>query len=194
MAIVDALLDRLWLLIVSFFTAAAHLFFTLTSLLHPYGAAVTIAAIAFFGVCITKILNRIIITRRYKELEEEFAHWHSLRQEAMQCEDKEKGRRMARNIDQAQLNKAYYDYFFEGLLLGMARKVIPLFFLFAFVNEMYRPEQLVTLFGQNYVLAMPTVGGEPLLIGTILWFFLSLIGGYLFWHLAAKLLRHFSKR
>ena len=40
----------------------------------------------------------------------------NLRQEAMACEDREKGKALARNIDQAQLNKAYYDYFFEGFV------------------------------------------------------------------------------
>ncbi len=187
MAKFDAMLDWLWLLIVSFFTTASEAFFTFTSLFHPYGAVITISAIAFQGVCITKLLNRVIITRRYKELEKEFTYWHTLRQEAMHCEDVIKGRRMAQNIDQAKLNKAYYDYFFEGFLLGMARKVIPLFFLFAFVNEMYRPQQMVAIFGRNYVLA---VGGEePLLIGAVLWFFLSLLGGYLFFSVVANFFR-----
>ncbi len=191
MAKIDAMLDWLWLLIVSFFIAASEAFFALTSLLHPYGAMITISTIAFLGVCMTKLLNKVIITRRHKELEKEFTHWHTLRQEAMHCEDAIKGRRMAQNIDQAKLNKVYYDYFFEGLLLGMARKVIPLFFLFAFVNEMYRPQQMVAIFGRNYVLA---VGGEePLLIGAVLWFFLSLLGGYLFCFAAVNFLRFLRK-
>ncbi len=193
MATFDAILDQLWLLIVSFFTFIGHISFTLTSLLHPFGPAITISAIAFLAVPLTKILNRVIITQRYIKLEKEFTHWHTLRQEAINCEDKEKGQRMARNIDQAKLNKAYYDYFFEGLLLGMARKVIPIFFFFAFVNEMYRPEQLEILFGQGYVLVLSLPGKEPLMFGAVFWFFISLIGGYIGWYAITKILRFFSK-
>ncbi len=182
----DNFLDRVWMLIVSLFTSFSDLFFLFTSLFHPLGGALTISIIAFLAVCLTKFLNRIIITKRFIALEADFKHWHAVREEAGKCEDREKGRRLARNIDQAKLNQAYYDYFFEGLLLGVARKIIPLFFLFAFINETYRSERLEELFGHHYVIALPSTNGEPLLIGAVFWFILSVFFWYLVWYLFFK--------
>lgn len=189
MTALDTFFDQLWLVIVAFFTLIGDKLFMVTALFHPLGPALTISVVAFAGVCLTKGLNRLIITRRYRELEADFQYWREVREEAVRCDDREIGQRMARNIDQAKLNKAYYDYFFEGLLLGMARKVIPLFFLFAFVNEKYRPDQLELLFGRPYVLACPTTSGEPLLLGSIFWFVVSLLSGYLLWYLVSRISR-----
>jgi hypothetical protein len=99
---------------------------------------------------------------------------------------------MARNIDQAELNRAYYDYFFEGLLLGLARKIIPIFFIFAFINEFYRPESMLEIFGRQYVLQIPSSSGEPILVGTIFCYFVSLLTCYLLWSILGKLFRSFK--
>ena len=96
----------------------AFLFLTgkLDMLLSPvhnaFGPVAVILLLAVLTVCITKFTNKIFRTKRHRKLEKDFHYWLSVREEAMQCKDREKGRRMARNIDQAKLNRSYYDYFF----------------------------------------------------------------------------------
>ena len=185
---IDHFLDTLWLKIVALFTILGNTLFSLTTFLHPLGSALTITTLAFLTVCLTKLLNRLITTKRYTELEKNFHKWKELREQVNQFEDQEKGKRMARNIDQAELNKAYYDYFFEGLLLGMARKVIPIILIIGFINEYYNSEQLGKLFGHTYAISIPSTK-EPILAGATFWYFISLLGGYILWPIAGKLLR-----
>lgn len=179
----DQLLDTLWNHIVTLFTVLGGAVFSVTEKLHFLGPAVLIALFAVLTVCLTKLLNRVIITKRYRALEKNFQHWLELRNQATQCEDREKGNRMARNIDQAELNKAYYDYFFEGLLLGIARKVIPIFFIFGFINEYYQQKNLLSYFGRDYVLKFTGSSGEPTLVGAAFWYFIALLSCYILWSL-----------
>lgn len=188
----DAVLDTIWEYLVTGFIFLGDTLFTLLQHLHPLGPVLIMSLLGVCTVGLTKLLNRFIITKRYIELEKTYNHWLELRQEAMRCEDKVKGSRMARNIDKAELNKAYYDYFFEGLLLGIARKVIPIFFVFAFINEYYRPENMLSLFGREYVMQITSTSGEPVLIGAVFWYFLSLLTGYLVWSITAVLLKRYT--
>lgn len=181
----DAFLDTLWDYIAAGFTLLGDSFFALLQHLHFLGPLLLITLLAAVTIGLTKLLNRLIVTRRFLELEKEYHHWLKVRQEALRCSDSEKGRRMARNIDKAELNRAYYDYFFEGLLLGIARKVLPIFFIFAFLNEYYRPEQMAALFGHEYVVQLVSPGGTPVPIGAVFWYFLSLLSGYLLWSVIA---------
>ncbi|PID71617.1 MAG: hypothetical protein CSB34_06605 [Desulfobulbus propionicus] len=183
----EAFLDTAWEYIAAGFTFAGETLFGLTQHLHVLGPAVLITILALLTVCVTKLLNRVIITRRFVELEKVYHHWLALRQEAMALEDRDKAGRLARNIDQAELNKAYYDYFFEGLLLGIARKVLPIFFVAGFVNEFYKQENLVSLFGQDYVIRFVNTQGEPVLVGALFWYFISLLSGYLLWAIGKKI-------
>lgn len=185
----DAVLDRLWEYLVTGFGYLGETLFSLLSNLHFLGPVVLISLLALCTVGITKVLNRLIVTKRYVELEKNFHHWRKVRDEAVKCEDVDKGRRMARNIDKAELNRAYYDYFFEGLLLGIARRIIPIFFVFAFINEYYRPVRMLEIFGREFVLQFPTSSGEPVLIGAVFWFFISLLICYLLWAIGGRLLR-----
>ncbi|NOR11370.1 MAG: hypothetical protein GQ541_07755, partial [Desulfovibrionaceae bacterium] len=116
----DATLDTLWEYLAAGFQFLGESLFAILQHIHFLGPLVLITFLALCTVGITKLLNRIIVTKRYIELEKKFNYWVKVRDEAMNCEDREKGKRMARNIDQAELNRAYYDYFFEGLLLGLA--------------------------------------------------------------------------
>ena len=136
----DAVLDTLWEYLAAGFQFLGESIFSVLQHIHFLGPLVLIIFLALSTVAITKVLNRIIITKRYIKLEKDFNYWVQIRDEATKCDDREKGKRMARNIDQAELNRAYYDYFFEGLLLGLARRIIPIFFIFSFINEYYRPE------------------------------------------------------
>jgi len=108
-------LDSLWLNIL----VLVHYIKTFLDLifapLNSLGPAFAIFTIAFITVIITKILTKAFITKRYKELKKNFEYWHNVRQEAMKCEDREKAKSLAKNIDQAELNRAYYDFFLEGL-------------------------------------------------------------------------------
>ena len=188
----DAVLDNLWEYLAAGFQFLGESLFSVLQHIHFLGPFVLITFLALSTVSITKVLNRIIITKRYIKLEKTFNYWVKIRDEAMNCEDREKGKRMARNIDQAELNRAYYDYFFEGLLLGLARRIIPIFFMFAFINEFYRPESMLEIFGRQYVLQIPSSGGEPILVGTVFCYFISLLTGYLLWFIVGKLFRRFK--
>lgn len=182
----DAVLDIIWEYIAAGVQSLAEAFYSLLQNLHFLGPVVLISLLGLGTVGVTKLLSRWIKTKRYTELEKKFKYWAALRDEAMKCEDREKGRRMARNIDQAELNKAYYDYFFEGFMLGIARKIIPIFFMFAFINEFYRSERLLEIFGREYVIRAATTGGEPVLVGAVFWYIISLFLGYLGWFFVAR--------
>lgn len=114
----ETFLDILWLKIIAGFHYTGEGLYSVLSPLHYFGPALVISLLAVITVCITKWLNRVVITKRFIKLEKEFQHWFAVRQEAMTCEDREIGKRMARNIDQAQLNRAYYDYFLRDYFLA----------------------------------------------------------------------------
>ena len=190
----DSFLDQLWMKIVAVAVFAADGLDALLTPLHGLGPAAILSILAVFTVVVTKTLNRLVITKRFIHLEKEFQRLSQLRREAMQCEDREKGRLMAKNIDKGELNRVYYDYFFEGLLLGLARKVLPVAILVAFINEYFRPERLSALFGKIYVFKFNGLGGEPILIGAVFWYVLSLLVGYLAWSLVQRKLNRRKKK
>lgn len=187
----ESILDVAWQYIAAAIQYIGQTFFAFLQNFHFLGPALLIALLALATVALTKLLSKYIVTKRYIALEKEFHYWVQIRDEALKCEDREKGKRMARNIDQATLNKAYYDYFFEGLLLGIARKILPIFFMFAFINEYYRPERMLDYFGKEFVLQMNSTSGEPVLIGAVFWYFLMIITGYIFWSLGRRVWRLF---
>lgn len=185
----DAVLDVIWEYMAAGFQSLAETFYSILQNLHFLGPVVLITLLALCTVGITKLLSRLIITKRYTELEKKFKYWAAIRDEAMKFEDREKGKRMARNIDQAELNKAYYDYFFEGFMLGIARKIVPIFFMFAFINEFYRSERLLEIFGREYVIKFANSSGDPVLIGAVFWYIISLLLVYLAWAFVNRFLR-----
>ncbi len=189
----DSLLDTIWQKIAAGSIAVADGFDALLAPFHFLGPAMIIFLLALLTVLITKSLNRIIITKRYVRLEKKYKHWYNLRQTALTCEDREKGKALAKNIDQSELNRAYYDYFFEGLLLGFARRIIPILFIVAFINEYFQPERLVERFGQSYIFKFGSSSGEPVVIGSIVWYLLSLLVVYLVWYIVNKSYARFKK-
>ena len=182
----NALLDTLWEKIAAGAVALANGFDALLTPFHFLGPVILIFLLALLTVFITKGLNRVIITKRFIRLEKEYNHWYHLRQTALTCEDREKGKALAKNIDQAELNRAYYDYFFEGLLLGLARKILPILVISAYINEYFQPKRLVERFGQGFIFEFGSADGEPVVIGAIFWYFLSLLFVYLLWSLISK--------
>jgi hypothetical protein len=180
------LLDTIWEKISAATIAVADGFDALLATFHFLGPAMMIFFLAVLTVFVTNCLKRIIITKRYIRLEKNFKHWYHLRQTALTCEDREKGKALAKNIDQAELNRAYYDYFFEGLLLGLARKIIPIFLMFAYINEYFQPKRLVERFGQSYIFKFGAAGDEPVVISAIFWYAISLLIVYLVWFFIKK--------
>lgn len=189
----ETTLDLAWHYIAGAMTYCGQTFFNLLQHLHFLGPAILIGLLALLTVAFTKLLSKYIVTKRFKALEKEFHYWVQVRDEALKLSDREKGKMMARNIDQATLNKAYYDYFFEGLLLGIARKVLPIFFMFAFINEFYRPVRMLEIFGREYVVKMGSISGEPIFVGTVFWYIMMILAAFIFWSLAAWLGRTLKK-
>jgi hypothetical protein len=189
----DAFMDALWTKIMVAVQYCAALLDQLLAPFHILGPVFTLTLLAFGTVLITKALNRVIITKRYVELEKDFQHWFKIREEAMKGDDYDKAKRLARNIDQAKLNRAYYDYFLEGFLLGLMRNVFPIFIILAYVNESFRSEKLTELFGRGYLFAFPAVSGEPILVGSVFYFVIVLLLIYLVWFVVGKIIKKRAK-
>ncbi len=178
-------LDSLWiniLVLVNYIKTFLDLIF---APLNSLGPAFAIFIIAFITVIITKVLTKAFITKRYKELKKNFEYWHNIRQEAMKCEDHEKAKSLAKNIDQAELNKAYYDYFFEGFLIRLMTRLLPI--LSFFVNESYKASNLLKLFGREYVFKFKSYNGEEVVIGAVFWFVISIFLVFLGWFIIRKI-------
>lgn len=184
-------MDTLWLQIVAFVESVAGIMDRIIDPLHVFGPGVVIFVLVLFTACFTKFFSRIYTTRRHRELKAEFQHWHGLRQEALRTEDREKGRRLAKNIDQARLNRVYYDYFFEGLLKNILTTYLPILLMAGYVNARYRPARMLQDFGREHVVRVPLGSGEPVVIGGLFWYVLCLIVVYSGW---SWLARHYRKQ
>jgi hypothetical protein len=176
----DEFMDTLWFRIVDGVVWVAARFDELFVHLHPLGGIATIVIIAFATVLVNKLLTRLYKTRRHEKLGVEYRRLRKLRDEALKWEDQEKGKRLARNIDTAELNQVYYNYFFEGLMMALLTKYLPFIAMLAYVNESYRPERLEEYFGRPYLLRFG--GGEdPTKIGSLLVFVVAVIGLHILW-------------
>ena len=186
----DDWMDNLWDHIVDLFVhIAALLDLLLAPLNERLGPAVTILTIIVALVALTKLLGRLYNTKRYLELKKNYEHWYALRSEAMACEDREKGKTLARNIDQAQLNKAYYDYFFEGFLKSIATAILPILFTAAYVNHAYEPEKLMRLIGRKVLFLFPRQSGESIAVSAFFWFVICLVLVHIVWFAVAALVK-----
>lgn len=184
----DEFLDIAWFKIVDLALAVVRAMDALLAPLHPLGPAAVIFLLAVATVFLTKVFKRFYTTRRYQKLRQEFNYWSKIRKEAMALEDRDKGKRMAKNIDQAELNRVYYDYFFEGLLNSILTTILPVLLMAAYVNEAYQPDKLQKLFGRSYVFRLPGSGGEGAPVGGLFWFVLSLVLVHILWVVAKRIL------
>lgn len=187
----EDLLDALWFKILDLIHYVANFLDLIFAPLNFFGPVIAISTIAFITVILTKILTKIFKTKRYQKLQIEFDHWYNIRQEALKCEDRDKGKRLARNIDQAKLNQVYYNYFFEGFMLGLATKYLPILLLLAYVNEAYKPSNLQKLFGREYVFKFGSSNGEAVLFGAVFWFIVSVVLVYLGWFIIGRLYKKY---
>jgi hypothetical protein len=185
----DKLMDVIWFKILAGIQIFKNILDIVFGPLHALGPVVAITVIALFAVVIAKVLTRTFKTKRYQELQNEFMHWFNIRQEAVKCDDPDKAQLLAKNIDQAKLNRLYYDYFFEGLLNSIATKYLPILIFLAYVNEAYQPVNLLKLFGREYLFQIGTAGGNPILVGSIFWFVVSILALYLLAYAASKIFR-----
>jgi len=188
----EAFLDIVWHNIVVAVQYAKNFLDVVVSPLNALGPAFAISTIALITVVITKILSKRFKTRRYKELRKQFEYWLGVRQEAQKCEDPDKARLLTKNIDQAKLNKLYYDYFFEGLLNNLASIYLPIFILLAYINEAYRSSNLSKLFGRDYIFKFGADPEQPMSIGAVFWFVLSLFLFYLGWYIVKKIYTRYA--
>lgn len=182
----DELLDIVWSKIVA---GVGHAFTVVDQLLAPLevmGPLPVIILLVILTVCLTKVFSRFYTTKRYKALKKEFEHYYNLRQEALACEDREKGKLLAKNIDQGKLNKVYYDFFFEGLLKNILTIYLPCLIVAAYVNEAYKPDNLMTKFGRKFVFQMKASNGDATTISALFCYVMLLLAAYLCWYLAGK--------
>lgn len=169
----DHFLDRVWGIIDGFLKSTVVFLDTILSPLELFGPGVVIFILAFLIAGITRVFSRFYVTKRYVKLEKEFHHWQGVREEAMKHPDREKGKTLAKNIDQAELNRAYYDYFFEGLLKNFITTVLPILLMVSYVAKVYTPQSLLERFGEEWVFSFGTA--SPLNVSSFLWFVICLI-------------------
>ena len=182
----DDVFDILWLKILVLVHAAVKGLDFLFAPLNLLGPAAAISVMVVLTVASTKFLSKIYKTKRYLKLQEEFQDLYNLRNEALTCKDTEKGKALAKNIDQGRLNQVYYDYFFEGLLNSIPTKYLPILIMLAYVNETYKPKNLLANFGRDYILKFVNVNGHVVKIGAVFWFVLSMLVVYLAWFVIGK--------
>ncbi len=169
----DAFLDYLWFKILIVVQGIKSFLDFLFSPLNAIGPGFAI----FVIVCVTFAMARFFSrykTKRLKKLEKEFIYWYNIKQEAIKCsDDYEKGKLLAKNIDQAKLNRVYYDYFFERFMVTLLTKYLPIFSMLAYVNEAYKPDNLVKMIGRMYIYKFGRYHGKPIEAGAIFIFFIS---------------------
>ena len=183
----DAFLDKIWVYIEGGLTGLALVMDRLISPLEALGPAWVVLILALVTVGFTRILVRIYRTRRHDALKKEFLHWQSVREEAVKHQDREKGKAMAKNIDQAKLNKVYYDYFFEGLMKNLVTTVLPVLATIAYLSRTYTKENLAAKFGDPWIF---TIGRDsPIYIGTLFWYVICLISGFILFGIAGAYLK-----
>ena len=183
-------MDAVWFKIVDGVTWFAGRLDVLFGLLHGAGPVFTVAVVALICVLVQKGLTRVYRPHRYEVLRKRYKELRQLRDQAMEWEDREKASRLARNIDQAELNQAYYNYFFEGLMINLLTKYFPFFLLLAYVNNSYRTDRLTELFGQPYLFSLGgSIDGEPLRMGAVLWFTICVLLIHVVWFFVAPRLR-----
>jgi uncharacterized membrane protein (DUF106 family) len=182
----EELLDILWFKILDIIHYVAAFLDVIFTPLNFLGPAITISTIAFITAGITRFLTKIFKTKRHIDLKKEFEHWYNLRQKALKCGDPDKAELLAKNIDHAKLNEVYYNYFLEGFFNSLATKCLPITIFLTYVNEAYKAENLLKLFGREYIFKLRNFNGNEIVIGSALWFIVSLILIYPGWFIVKK--------
>jgi len=188
------ILDTLWFKVVAVVQQLSDFMDYILTPLKPLGPALIILFLVILLIIFSKKISSMYTTKRYRELKKDFTHWYKLREEAMAVDDRKKGKAMAKNIDHAHLNKAYYDYFFEGFLNNILTNYLPVLIMAAYVNEAYKPANLMKNYGREYIFKFNTPGGETILVGGLLWFVLSFLLVHLLWMMVRSQFKKYSKK
>lgn len=175
----DDFLDRVWTVIETFLNNAVVFIDTAFSPLETFGPAVVIFVMALLVVGVTRVIARLYVTKRYIQLEKDFQHWKGVREEALKHPDREKGKTLAKNVDQAQLNRAFYDYFFEGLLKNLVTNVLPILLMVVYMTTVYTPQTLLSRFGERWVFSFFVGTSREVNVSSLLWFFICLIFSFI---------------
>ncbi len=183
----DDFLDRVWVPIEAFLNSTVLFIDTLFAPLEIFGPAFVIFLLAFIVVIITRTIARFYVTKRYIKLGKEFRHWQGVREEAMKHSDREKGKTLAKNIDQAELNRAYYDYFFEGLLKHFIVNVLPILLMVSYITTVYTPKTLLKRFGEEYIFSLSFGSSSPVNVSSMLWFVICIIFSYILFAVLKKI-------
>ncbi|MBS3756662.1 MAG: hypothetical protein KGY56_13260 [Desulfobacterales bacterium] len=188
------MMDTLWFLILDGLRHVKGALDLVFSPLHVLGPCVSIGVIAVLTAAAAKLLTKKIKTRRYRELEKEFYYWFNIKQEALKLKDAdpENAKALGKTIDKATLNKAYYDYFFEGLLNNLLTMYIPIVSMLGYVNATYRPEALEAMFGRPYLFILHWVNGRQYEIGAVFWFVFCVFMFYVISFFAGVLYKRFA--
>ncbi len=173
------LLDRIWEPVEVFLNYTVVTLDRILSPLEAFGPWFVIFVLALAVVIFTRIIAKVYVTKRYLKLEKEFKHWHGVREEAMKQHDSKKGKALAKNIDQAQLNKAYYDYFFEGMLKHFATNVFPILLMVAYITKVYTPQTLFQRFGEQWIFSFSLGSASQTNVSSLLWFIICLIFSFI---------------
>ncbi len=177
----DNFLDRIWEQIEVFLNLVVVSLDALFSPLEFLGPGFVIFILAGLVVGITRLIARFYETKRFVTLKKDFEHWQSVREEAMKQPDRKKGKALAKNIDQAQLNRAYYDYFFEGLLKNFITNVLPMLLMATYVTTIYTPQTLLKRFGEKWVFSF-SIGSSQVNVSSLLWFVVCVIVSFILFY------------
>lgn len=183
-------MDTLWLLILKATQAVMTGLDTLLAPVNGLHPMMGIFLLALGTVVVTRFLRRHVVTKRYLRLQEEFHHWYNVRQEALAAHsDPEKAKHLARNIDKSTLNKVYYDYFFEGLLLNLVTTYLPILCTAGYLNEAYKPAKLQAMLGAPHLLSLEAWMGPGTAISPLLAYVLTLIILYILFAVTGRRIR-----
>ena len=185
-------MDNLWEIIEAGLNQIAFGIDGLLSPLEVMGPAVLIFLLALAVVLFTRLAGKFYTTRRLTQLKEEFDHWHDVRQAAASQKDREKGKALAKNIDQAKLNQVYYDYFFEGLMKSLITNVLPILLMLAYVSKVYTPDNLMARFGSPWIFVLQW-GDKVVNIGTLFWYIICLLLGFVLYAVVGHYLKRGKK-
>ena len=191
----EEILDIIWFKIVDLIQYLAGVCDIVFKPLNFLGPGFAIFILAILAMVVSRLMSRYYQPKRYLRLKKDFIYWYNLRNEALTCGEAEKGKRLARNIDQAKLNKVYYDYFFENLMRNLFTKYLPWLIMAAYVNDAFRTERLQMLFGREYIIKLGRIFGGYEISGAVFWYVLCLIIASLtFYLLKSKVLLKWNRQ
>jgi hypothetical protein len=189
---VNDFLDTAWEQIDGLLNTVVTFLDSLISYIEFLGPGKVIFLLALSAVVVTRLLRKCYVTKRYDMLKQEFEHWKHVRELAISLnrENREKGKSLAKNIDQAKLNQTYYDYFFEGLLKNLLTTVLPVLLMMSYVTTRYTPDALMQRFGSKWIYSVFTGSSFELNISSFLWFFVCLVLSYILYAVIIKTVHH----